>query len=114
MAASYKNIRRTPGFIADYIEIREHIKQYNPVAYQALPNAMKTILDVIDNHPHGWPVKRKKLAGTDYIFHLAIVNIAYRRLHVRYFVDDQQICHLLTAWIDGQDEPRYQEVPPES
>jgi len=40
-------------------------------------------------------------------FHLAIQDIAYRRLHVRYSVDERDVCYLLTAWVDGQDEPAY-------
>ena len=107
MSGRYKNIRRTPGFITEYIEIREHLKKTSPVAYQALPKAMKTILDVIATYPRAWPVKRKELTGTEYILHLAVVSIAYRRIHIRYFVDNNQVCHLLTVWIDGEDEPGY-------
>jgi len=77
------------------------------VAYRALPQALTTILEVMTNHPQGWPIKRKNLAGKEVIFHLAVTDIAYRRLHVRYYVDENAICHLLTTWIDGQDEPRY-------
>lgn len=107
MAARHKNIRRTPGFIADYAEIRSHLRARSPVAYRALPQAMATILNVIERHPCGWPIRRKNLAGTENEFHLAIVDIAYRRIHVRYYVDDDGFSYLLTVWLDGQDEPRY-------
>jgi len=107
MASKYKNIRRTPTFIATFTELRIHLRETSPVAYLALPSAMATILDVIGKHPRAWPVKRKMLGGTQQEFHLAIVDLAYRRIHVRYYVDDDGICYLLTAWIDGQDEPSY-------
>lgn len=107
MAGKYKNIRRTPTFIAAFSELRSHLREKNPVAYLALPSAMATILDVIEKHPCAWPVKRKMLGGVQHEFHLAIVDLAYRRIHVRYYVDDNGICYLLTAWIDGQDEPNY-------
>jgi hypothetical protein len=47
------------------------------------------------------------LGGLEQEFHLAVKDIAYRRLYVRYFVDEEDICYLLAVWIDGQDEPRY-------
>jgi len=68
---------------------------------------MKTILDVIDANPQAWPVKRKRISGMDLVFHLAVVDIAYRHLHVRYFVDENGISHLLNTWVDGHDEPSY-------
>jgi hypothetical protein len=68
---------------------------------------MTTILDVMAEHPRAWPVKRKILGGLEQEFHLAVKDIAYRRLYVRYFVDEEDICYLLAVWIDGQDEPRY-------
>jgi len=107
MAGRYKSIRRTPRFIADYAEIRDHLREKSPVAYRALPHSMTTILNVIERHPRAWSVKRKALVGTGYEFHLAITDIAYRRIHVRYHVDEDDISHLLTVWIDGQDEPNY-------
>jgi len=107
MAVKYKNIRRTPTFIAAFSEVRSHLREKSPVAYLALPSAMATILDVIEKHPHAWPVRRKMLGGVQHEFHLAIVDLAYRRIHVRYYVDDNGICYLLTVWIDGQDEPNY-------
>jgi len=78
----------------------------SPLAFLALPSAMETILDVIDRHPRSWPVKRKRLSGVEYEFHLAIINIAYRRLHIRYLIDDE-VSYLLAAWVDGHDEPNY-------
>ena len=107
MAAKYKNIRRTSGFIADYAEISSRLRARSPVAHRALPQAMTAILDVIERHPRGWPIRRKTLAGAEYEFHLAIAAVAYRRIHVRYYVDDSDISYLQTAWIDGQDEPNY-------
>lgn len=73
----------------------------------ALPLAMKTILDIIDAHPRGWPLRRKDIGGVTVEFHLAIVSIAYRQLHLRYFVDNADNAHLLAIWVDGQDEPDY-------
>jgi hypothetical protein len=107
MARNYKNVRRTPTFIVAFSEIRAHLREKSPVAYLALPSAMTAILDVIEKHPRAWPVKRKVLSGIQHEFHLAIVDLAYRRIHVRYYVDEDGVCHLLTAWIDGQDEPNY-------
>jgi len=107
MTSKYKNIRRTPTFIAAFSELRTHLREKSPVAYLALPSAMATILDVIKKHPCAWPVKRKMLGGVQHEFYLAIMDLAYRRIHVRYYVDDNGICYFLTAWIDGQDEPKY-------
>lgn len=107
MAGKYRKIRRTPTFIAAYAELRSYLRKSSPLAYFALPSAMKTILDVIDSHPHGWPVKRKRLGGVEHEFHLAIIDIAYRRLHVRYFVDAEEVSHLSAIWVDGHDEPKY-------
>jgi hypothetical protein len=107
MAGKYKKIRRTPTFIAAFSELRTHLRETSPVAYLALPSAMTTIFNVIEKHPRAWPVKRKMLGGVKHEFHLAIMDLAYRRVHVRYYVDDDGICYLLTAWIDGQDEPNY-------
>ena len=107
MASKYKNIHRTQTFITAFSELRTHLREKSPVAYLALPSAMATILDVIEKHPRAWPVKRKMLEGVQHEFHLAIMDLAYRRIHVRYYVDEDGICYLLTAWVDGQDEPKY-------
>lgn len=48
------------------------------MAFQALPQGLTTVLDVIDNHPRGWTVKRKKQEGFEVEFHLAKVSISYR------------------------------------
>jgi hypothetical protein len=37
----------------------------------------------------------------------AVIDIAYRRLHVRYHVDPDGISYLLAVWVDGHDEPNY-------
>jgi len=68
---------------------------------------MTTILDTIAASPRSWPLKRKSIGGIEYAFHLAIISIAYRRLHLRYFVDDADICYLAAIWVDGHDEPKY-------
>jgi hypothetical protein len=107
MAGKYDRIRTTPTFMAAYLDIRENLQRKSPVAYRALPSAMTTILNVMAEHPRAWPVKRKMLGGIEQEFHLAVKDIAYRRLHVRYYVDEDDICYLLAAWVDGQDEPRY-------
>lgn len=107
MASKYKSIRRAPTFITNFTELRTHLRETSPVAYLTLPSAMTTILDVIGKHPRAWPAKRKMLGGAQYEFHLAVVDLAYRRIHVRYYVDEDGICCLLTAWMDGQDEPSY-------
>lgn len=107
MAGKYDRIRSTPTFMAAYAKIRLYLQQKSPAAYLALPGAMASILGVMVEHPQAWPVKRKRLGGIEYEFHLAVKDIAYRRLHVRYLVDEREICYLLAVWVDGQDEPRY-------
>ena len=107
MSRKYDRIRRTATFIAAFSDIRENLQSKSPTAYFALPSAITTILDVMAEHPRAWPVKRKTLGGVEQEFHLAIKDIAYRRLHVRYFVDEHDVCYLLTVWVDGQDEPGY-------
>lgn len=107
MTGKYDRIRNTPTFAAAYSDIRENLQSKSPNAYRALPSAMTTILDVMAEYPRAWPVKRKMLGGVEQEFHLAVKDIAYRRLHVRYYVDEDDICYLLAAWVDGQDEPRY-------
>jgi len=107
MPKKYPKIRRTPSFIAAYSELRAYLKRSSPVAFLALPSAMETVLDVIDAHSRSWPIRRKRLGGVEYEFHLAIVELAYRRLHVRYLVDDDNVSYLLAAWVDGHDEPKY-------
>ena len=107
MVQKYQRIRRTPTFISAYIDLRSYLKKSSPMAHLALPQGMMTILDVIDSHPRGWPVRRKKLGGVEREFHLAIVSISYRKLHVRYFVDDNNFSNLLAVWVDGHDEPAY-------
>jgi hypothetical protein len=107
MSNKYQKIKRTPSFIAAYSEMRAYLKRSSPMAYLALPSAMETILDVIDMHPRSWPIKRKLLAGVECEFHLAIINIAYRRLHIRYLVDNDGMSYLLATWVDGHDEPNY-------
>jgi len=107
MKPKYQQIRRTPTFIKEYSRVRSHLQQSSPLAFQALSQAMTTILETIDAHPRSWPHKRKKIADTEYEFHLAIMSIAYRRLHLRYFVDDSDVCYLAAIWVDGHDEPKY-------
>lgn len=107
MARKYDRILSTPTFTSAYSHIREYLQSKSPAAYRALPSAMTTILDVMAEHPRAWPVKRKLLGGVEFEFHLAVKNIAYRLLHVRYYVNEKDICYLLAAWIDGQDEPNY-------
>lgn len=107
MAGKYDRIRNTPTFVAAYSDIRKHLQRKSPAAYRTLPSAMTTILDGMAEHPRAWPVKRKMLRGVEQGFHLAVKDIAYRRLHVQYYVDEDDICYLLAAWVDGQDEPRY-------
>ena len=109
MSSKYAKIRRTPTFISAYGELRIYLRKSSPLAYLALPQAMQTILDVIDRHPRGWPIRHKQLGGLDREFHLAVISIAYRRLHVRYYVDDDAgLSHLLAIWVDGHDEPKYE------
>lgn len=107
MSQKYNRIRRTSTFLLAFSNIRKHLQSKSPAAYRALPSAMTTILDVMAEHPRAWPIKRKMLAGVEQEFHLAVMDIAYRRLHVRYYVDEHDVCYLLAAWIDGQDEPSY-------
>lgn len=107
MTNRYAKIRMTPTFRATYSELRSYLRQSSPLAFLALPPAMKIILDVIDDHPRGWPIKRKLLGETEHEFHLAVVDIAYRRLHVRYYVDEDNVSYLSAVWVDGKDEPRY-------
>lgn len=107
MSGKYARIRITPTFLAAYSDIREYLRRYSPGAYRVLPSAMTDILDVMAEHPRAWPAKRKMLQGIEQEFRLAVKEIAYRRLHVRYFVDEDDTCYLLAAWVDGQDEPRY-------
>ena len=107
MAQKYGRIRETPTFLAAYSDIRKNLRLRSPAAFLALPSAMTVILDVMAEHPRAWPIKRKMLKGVDREFHLAIKDIAYRRLHVRYLVGESDICYLLAVWVDGQNEPRY-------
>ena len=107
MSEKYIRIRNTPTFLAAFSDIRENLQSKSPAAYRALPSAMTTILDVMAEHPRAWPIKRKMLGGGEQEFHLAVKDIAYRRLHVRYCVDEHDVCYLLAVWVDGQDEPRY-------
>jgi hypothetical protein len=107
MAKKYQRIKRTPTFIAAYSELRQYLGRSSPLAFLALPSAIQTILDVIDMHPRSWPIKRKNISGVEYEFHLAIINLAYRRLHIRYLVDDNEVSYLLAVWVDGHDEPKY-------
>lgn len=107
MFQKYPQIRPTEFFVEGYTDLRFKLKKSSPMAYRALPHGINNILAVIDSHPHGWPVKRKNIGGFDLEFHLAIVNISYRKLHVRYIVEEKDMCSLLAIWIDGQDEPNY-------
>lgn len=107
MKSKYQQIRRTPTFIREYSRLRSYLHQSSPLAFQVLPQAMTTILDTIDAHPRSWPRKRKLIGDVEYEFHLAIMSIAYRRLHLRYFVDDSDVCCLAAIWVDGHDEPQY-------
>lgn len=107
MATKYRRIRVTPAFHDAYSEIRESLRRYSPAAYRKLPAAMTAILDVIEEHPRAWPVKRRMINGANLEYYLAIKNIGYRRIHVRYLVNKRDVCYLLAAWVDGQDEPRY-------
>lgn len=107
MTAKYRKIRRTPTFITAYWELRAYLRESSPVAFFALPAAMTTILDVIERHPRAWPVRLKSLGGVECEFHLAVVDLAYRRIHLRYRVDADEISYLLAVWVDGQDEPHY-------
>ena len=107
MSHKYRNIKRTPTFMKEYSQLRLYLQQSSPLAYQSLYLGMTTILDTIAAHPRSWPLKRKAIGGVEYAFHLAIISIAYRRLHLRYFVDDSDTCSLAAVWVDGHDEPKY-------
>ena len=107
MVKKHQKIRRTPNFISAYAEMSSYLKKSSPMAYLSLPQGMETILDVIDAHPRGWPIRRKNIGGIDLEFHIAIVSLAYRKLHVRYSVDDNDVSCLLAIWVDGNDEPNY-------
>ena len=107
MSKKHDRILRTTTFLASFSDIRENLQRKSPAAYLALPSAITTILDVMAEHPRAWPIRKKMLGGVEQEFHLAIKDIAYRRLHVRYCVDERDVCYLLTAWVDGQDEPSY-------
>jgi hypothetical protein len=107
MPVKYSKIRRTATFLEDYAQIRIRLQRSSPLAYQALPHAMKVILDFIDKFPRAMPIRHKNFDGEDVEFHLAIVDIAHRRLHVRYHVDQHDMCFLMASWIDGDDEPDY-------
>ncbi len=107
MAGKYSKIRRTPTFIAAFDGLRTYLRRSSPLAFYVLPSAMQTILDVIDSHPHAWPIKRKNLGGVERTFHLAVIDIAYRRLRVHYHVNPDGFSYLLAVWVDGHDEPNY-------
>jgi len=107
MAKRYPNIKRAPSFIAAYSEMRSYLRRTSLLAFMALPAAIETILDVIDKTPRAWPNKRKSLDGAEREFHLAIIDIAYRRLHIRYIVDKDNVSFLVAVWVDGHDEPDY-------
>jgi hypothetical protein len=106
----YPSIKRTPTFIAAYADLREYLRRSSPMAYIALPSAMETVFSVINMFPKGWPNRRSRIADQDVEFRVAIVNIAYRRLHVRYLVSNEEpvVCRLVAVWVDGHDEPSYQ------
>ncbi|MCD6526739.1 MAG: hypothetical protein J7K75_07105 [Desulfuromonas sp.] len=107
MKSKYQQIRRTPTFIKEYSRLRSYLDQSSPLAFQALSQAMTTILETIDAHPRSWPRQRRQIGGNEFEFHLAVMSIAYRHLHLRYFVDDSGICYLAAIWVDGHDEPKY-------
>jgi len=103
----YARIRVTPAFEAAYADLADSLRKSSPLAFMTLPAAMTTILDTIDNHPYAWPVRRKVIGDREVEFHLAIIPLAYRRLHLRYLVDREKVAHLLAVWVDGHDEPKY-------
>jgi len=105
--SKYSRINVTPVFETAYAEIADYLKISSPLAFMALPAAMTTILDTIDAHPYAWPVRRKIIGNREVEFHLAIVPVAYRRLHLRYRVDKEKSVYLLAIWVDGHDEPTY-------
>lgn len=107
MPRQYTRIRRTQTFLEAYSEIRAYLRRSSPAAFLELPAGMQIILDVIDSNPRSWPIRRKIIEGIELAFHLAVVSIAYRKLHVRYFVDNDNIAHLAAVWVDGNDEPTY-------
>lgn len=103
----YSRIRVTPVFEGAYSDLAEYLKRSSPLAFMALPAAITAILDTIDSHPCSWPVRRKIIGEKEVQFHLAVVPLAYRRLHLRYLVDSKKFVHLLAIWVDGHDEPGY-------
>jgi len=103
----YSRINVTPVFEIAYAELADYLKTSSPLAFMALPAAMTTILDTIDSHPYAWPVRRKIVGDREVAFHLAIVPVSYRRLHLRYLVDTEKSVYLLAIWVDGHDEPTY-------
>lgn len=103
----YSRILSTPTFEKAYAEMSAYLRLSSPLAFIALPSAITSILDTIDSHPYAWPVRRKIIGDKEVLFHLAIIPIAYRRLHLRYFVDDNKLSYLLAIWVDGHDEPGY-------
>lgn len=105
----YARIRVTPVFEKAYAELSGYLKKSSPMAFLVLPSAMATILDTIENNSRAWPIRRKAIGDKEIEFHLAIVPLAYRRLHLRYLVDEKEFVHLLALWVDGHDEPTYWE-----
>ena len=103
----YSRIRVTPAFEVAYTELSAYLHRSSPLAFMALPAAMTTILDTIDSHPCAWPVRRKVIGDREVEFHMAIIPLAYRRMHFRYLVDGEKVAHLLAIWVDGHDEPTY-------
>jgi len=103
----YTRIKRTSSFMAAYSEIRSYLQRSSPAAFLELPSGMQIILDAIEANPRCWPARRKIIEGCELAFHLAIVGIAYRKLHVRYFVDSDNIAYLSAIWVDGNNEPLY-------
>jgi len=103
----YSSIKVTPAFEGAYTELGGYLQRSSPLAFIALPAALTTILDTIDSHPCAWPVRRKVIGDREVEFHLAIVPLAYRRLQLRYLVDQEKLAHLLAIWVDGHDEPTY-------
>jgi hypothetical protein len=103
----YSRIRRTPTFLAAYSDIRACLQRSSPAAFLELPGGIQIILDAINANPRCWPIRRKLIDGCELIFHLAVVAIAYRKLHIQYFVDADNNAHLAAIWVDGNDEPSY-------
>ena len=102
----HSRILVTPTFEAAYAELSSYLRKASPLAFIALPSAMTTILATVNNHPQAWPIRRKVIGDREVAFHLAVMPIAYRRLHLRYLVDGD-IAHFLAIWVDGHDEPDY-------